>query len=67
MSKSFVNFKVYGGFPVNSKGAKSGIISLVKRLAVKLHLIPGSLKARAYPKRIFIGKLIHLPPRSLKA
>jgi len=34
---------------------------LVKRLAVKFHLIPGSLEARAYLKRIFMGKLVPLP------
>jgi len=61
MSKSFRVVKIYGGFPVNSKGTKSGIISLMKRSAVKLHLIPGSLKARAYLKRIFMGKLVPLP------
>jgi hypothetical protein len=33
----------------------------IKRLAVKLHLIPGSLRGRAYLKRIFMGKLIPLP------
>jgi len=33
----------------------------MKRLAVKLHLIPVSLRARAYLKRIFMEKLISLP------
>jgi hypothetical protein len=37
------------------------IISLLKRSAVKLKLIPGSLKARAYLKRIFMGRLVLLP------
>ncbi|MBM4308055.1 MAG: hypothetical protein FJ107_04710 [Deltaproteobacteria bacterium] len=61
MSKSFFDLNVYGDFPVDSKGAKSGIISLMKRSAVKLHLIPGTLKTRAYLKRIFMGKLVPLP------
>jgi hypothetical protein len=34
---------------------------VMKRLTVKFHLIPGSLKGRAYLKRIFMGKLIPLP------
>jgi hypothetical protein len=34
----------------------------MKRSAVKFHLIPGSLKGRAYLKRIFMGKLVALPP-----
>ena len=52
---------LYGGFPVGRKGAKDRAISLIKRLATKFDLIPGSLKARAFLKRIFIGKLSPLP------
>ena len=51
---------IYGAFPVE-KGLKSGIISFIKRIAVKLDLIPGSLRARAYLKRIFMGKLQPIP------
>jgi len=61
MKKSFREVKLYGGFPVGHAGTKSEIISLIKRFAVKLNLIPGSLKGRAYLKRIFMGKLISLP------
>ena len=43
-------------------GAKSKVTSLVKRSAVRFHLIPGTLKGRAYLKRIFMGKLVCLPP-----
>ena len=32
-----------------------------KKLVVKFHLIPGSLKGRAYLKKIFMGKLTPLP------
>jgi len=61
MKKNFQEVKLYGGFPTNTGGKKSEIISVVKRLAVKFHLIPGSLEARAYLKRIFMGKLVPLP------
>jgi hypothetical protein len=37
------------------------MLSLLKRAAVKFDLIPGSLKLRAYLKRIFIGKTFPLP------
>lgn len=50
----------YGAFPVE-KGLKYQFISFIKRIAVKLDLIPGSLSARAYLKRIFMGKLTPLP------
>ena len=36
------------------------------RIAVRLNFIPGSLKARAYFKRIFIGKLISMPAEIIK-
>jgi hypothetical protein len=59
--KSFWEVTIYVGFHVDKLGTKSEIISLMKRFAVKFNLIPGSLKTRAYLKRIFMGKLISLP------
>jgi SAM-dependent methyltransferase len=60
--ESFREVKLYGGFPVENGRGGGEIISLIKRSAVKLNLIPGSLKARAYLKRIFMGRLVPLPP-----
>jgi SAM-dependent methyltransferase len=57
----FREVKLYGAFKVENVGIKNKIISFIKRFAVKFHLIPGSLKARVYLKRIFMGKLIPLP------
>jgi ubiquinone/menaquinone biosynthesis C-methylase UbiE len=57
----FREVKLYGAFKVENVGIKNKIISFIKRFAVKFHLIPSSLKARAYLKRIFMGKLIPLP------
>jgi len=42
-------------------GAVREINSLIKRSAAKLELIPGSLKARAYLKRIIMGRPVPLP------
>jgi ubiquinone/menaquinone biosynthesis C-methylase UbiE/GNAT superfamily N-acetyltransferase len=61
MKESFREVKLYGGFPLENRGVEGEIISLIKRSAVKFNLIPGSLKGRAYLKRIFIGRLIPLP------
>ena len=61
IKKYFREVRLYGGFPVDHAGARSEIISLIKRFAVKFNLIPGRLKARAYLKRIFMGKLLPLP------
>jgi SAM-dependent methyltransferase len=51
LKSSFNHIELFGGKPV----------SLVKRAAVGLNLIPGSLKGRTYLKRIFMGKLTPLP------
>jgi len=61
MRERFSEVKLYGGFPVEDGGVGGEIISLIKRSAVRFNLIPGSLKARAYLKRIFMGKLVPLP------
>lgn len=58
----FRTTEFYGAFPVKTAGVKTRIYSLIKRLAVTFDLIPGSLKMRAYLKRMFIGKLVALPP-----
>lgn len=57
----FSKIEMYGGFPIERKGIKNKAISFIKGMAVDFNLIPGSLKARAYLKRIFMGKLIPLP------
>ena len=54
---------IYKGFPVNgqSQGGLSRHLSLIKRIAVKLRLIPKSMKYKKYLKRIFVGQLVPLP------
>lgn len=61
LKNKFQEIRIYGGFRIENKGVKHNIISLIKRFAVEFSLIPGSLKARAYLKRIFLGKLMPLP------
>ena len=57
----FEQVRLYGGFPTEHRGPGGEILSLIKRSAVRLDLIPGSLKRRTYLKRIFMGKLVPLP------
>lgn len=59
VKEKFMDVKAFGAFKVTG-GIKASLFSFVKRLAVKLDLIPGSLKLRAYLKRIFIGKTFPL-------
>ena len=61
LKKHFPEVVIYGAFPVTKGGIKDSAVSLIKRTAVAMNLIPGSLKARTYLKRIFIGKLTLLP------
>lgn len=57
----FPEVKVYGAFREANQGLKTKSLSVLKRSASKLDLIPGSLKAREFLKRIFIGKLTPIP------
>jgi ubiquinone/menaquinone biosynthesis C-methylase UbiE len=58
---SFPEVRIYGSFPTRLDGTKEKLLSGVKRAAVRLHLIPGSLKGRAVLKRFVFGKLHPLP------
>jgi SAM-dependent methyltransferase len=57
----FRDVHCYGAFPTHADRMSGKIASLIKRAAVALHLIPGSLAARAYLKRVFMGPLQPLP------
>ena len=37
------------------------VVSLIKRFAVRFHLIPRTMKGKEFLKRIFLGKLVPLP------
>ena len=47
----------------DQRDAASSVFSYLKRTAVRLHLIPRSMKFKKYLKRIFLGKLVSLPPK----
>lgn len=61
LDRKFREVNLYGAFPVEREGVRNKIVSFIKRMAVNFNLIPGSLKARTYLKRIFMGKLMPLP------
>ena len=63
IKEDFKNIKIYGAFPVANGGVRGKILSFIKKTALKFNLIPGSLKARALLKRIFIGKVQPLPEK----
>ena len=53
---------VRGAFPEREGGLVSRGIGLVRRGAVRLHLVPKTMRAKRILKRLFYGRLVPLPP-----
>jgi len=62
LREKFQKVEIYGAFPVLADTLKSRIISLIKRIAVALHLMPKTMKGKEIYKRIIFGQLVILPP-----
>ena len=61
LNQKFSGVEIYGAFPTAADSTKDKIISLIKRTAVVLHLMPKTMKGKELFKRIFFGKLQVLP------
>lgn len=53
--------KMFAACPVDSDNFKDKMISIIKRAAVRLHLIPKTMKGKEKLKRLFLGRLKPLP------
>ena len=53
--------KFYGGSPVPESTAYYRILRQIKRAAVTLNLVPGSMRGKRYLKRMLFGKLVEMP------
>jgi SAM-dependent methyltransferase len=53
--------EILGGSPVDLTSLRSRAIRAVKRAAVRLRLIPRSMRSKAVLKRIVFGRLVDLP------
>lgn len=53
----------FGAFPDAATGLKSNLKSFIKRFAVKLGLMPKTMRGKKLLKRIFFGQLVSLPPK----
>ena len=53
--------ELFGAFSTASNSLLGKAVSLLKRIAVTLHLIPRSMKGKELLKRIFFGRLVSLP------
>ena len=61
LREKFSEVACYGGFPVSQGGKKHAVISQIKRAAVALHLMPKTMKGKAFLKRVFFGRLHPVP------
>ena len=53
---------IYGGFPIAEPSVRDRVMSIAKRITVKLHLIPRTMKGKQLLKRVAFGKLGRFPP-----
>lgn len=61
LNQFFPEVKLYGAFPTEANSLRDVIISLLKRTAVTLNLIPKTMKGKEIFRRIFYGELKPLP------
>jgi SAM-dependent methyltransferase len=49
--------RVHGGFPVEVESSRDRVYAPIRHFAVRYHLIPNSMRAKALVKRVLYGKL----------
>jgi ubiquinone/menaquinone biosynthesis C-methylase UbiE len=57
----FIDLEFYGSFPTEANSVNQKLISLIRKLAIGLNLMPRTLEGRARLKQLFYGKLVRLP------
>jgi SAM-dependent methyltransferase len=53
---------MYGAFPVAGRGPRDRLVSLIRRVAVLMNLIPKTMRGKEWLKQMFLGSLTRLPP-----
>lgn len=53
--------EVFGAFKTEEENLKGRIVSFIRNIAVKFHLIPRTMKWKGRLKRLFFGKLKEMP------
>jgi SAM-dependent methyltransferase len=59
--------EIFGAFPVIQASAKERAVSAVRRAAVRLRLIPSTMKGKELLKRLFLGRLVTFPSEVTEA
>jgi hypothetical protein len=52
--------RIFGGFPVEPASSRDRVLAPIRHLAVRLHLIPKSMRMKAMVKRMLYGRLPRL-------
>lgn len=61
MTRHGFRVEMRGGFPESTGGFVHAIIGFVRKVAVRLHLIPRTMKGKEWLKRLFYGELEPIP------
>ena len=56
------DFELSGAFPTQPESRVGNLLSVVRRVAIALHLIPKTMKGKELPKRLVYGRLDELAP-----
>jgi len=54
--------RLLGAFRQEPTGVSSRVIGWIRQLAVRLHLMPRTMKGKELLKRLFYGRLVQMPP-----
>lgn len=60
--KNNFDVKIFGAFSMLPNSLKEKIIFFIRKIAVRFHLIPKTMKGKEKLKRLFFGKLLTTPP-----
>jgi SAM-dependent methyltransferase len=54
--------EIFGGFPAAAPSLALRVVHGLRRLAVRMHLIPKTMKGKEWLKRLFYGRLVPVDP-----
>ncbi len=60
-SKRGFSVELFGDTPLDKISLRQKVLRPIKKLASSLHLIPGSMEAKKFLKRIMFGQLVRMP------
>jgi hypothetical protein len=61
INRKYFKIEFFGAFYTKPDSSKDIGISLIKRFAIRLNLMPKTMRGKEFLKRIFFGKLFDIP------